>query len=134
MGGLIGSLPEKASNNMLQEPSRLLLHKLSDHVAEDGPNRIEPLIGGANVVESIVIQQDLLYNEDGDSLAELRTGLHDAEAQRDDFCRQQEVDHLARVVLDQGADDAKRGQAKVFEGPRLGGRIQEGVQKEGNVS
>lgn len=64
-----GNLPQEAPDNMLEEPSRLLLDQLCDHVAQDGADGVEALVGGANVVETIVIQQYLLDNEDSNGLA-----------------------------------------------------------------
>jgi hypothetical protein len=64
-------LPKKAANNVLQQPSRLLLHELRDHVAEHRANSVETLISSADVVESMIIEEDLLDNEDGNRLAEL---------------------------------------------------------------
>ncbi len=118
---------------MLQEPSRLLLDQLSDHIAQDRTDGVEPLVRRADVVKAVIVEQYLLHDEDGDGFAELRPGLHDAQTQRDDLCRQQKVDHLRRVILDQGADDAERGQAKIFEGARLGGRVEERVEEERDV-
>ena len=42
----------------------------------------------------MVVKEDLLDDEDGDSLAELRTGLHNAQAKWDDLGSQKEVDHV----------------------------------------
>ena len=42
-----------------------------DHVAEDGPNGIESLVGLADVGQADVIEEDLLDNEDGHGFAEL---------------------------------------------------------------
>jgi hypothetical protein len=65
---------------MLEQTSRLLLHKLGHHVAQDGSDGKEALVGGANVVEAAVIEEDLLHNKDGDGLAQLGTRLHDPKA------------------------------------------------------
>jgi hypothetical protein len=102
---------------MLQEPHSLLVNKLSDHITENGANSVESLVGLADVLQSHVIEQDLLDDEDSNGLAELRSSLHDTEAKRNDLGSEEEVDNLCRVVLDQSADDTKRGQAKVFKGP-----------------
>jgi hypothetical protein len=56
---------------VLEEASRLGLDKLSHHVAQDRSNGIEPLVSGANVVESIVVEEDLLNNENSNGLAKL---------------------------------------------------------------
>jgi hypothetical protein len=63
---------------MLEQADRLLLHQLGDHVAQNRAYGIEPLVGVADVGKTHVVEQDLLYDEDGDGLAELRAGLHDA--------------------------------------------------------
>lgn len=85
---------------MFEEPSRLLLYELRNHVAEDGADGIKPLVRGTDVVKTVVIEQDLLDNEDGNRLAELGPGLHDPQTQGDDLGRKQKVDHLGRIVLD----------------------------------
>lgn len=54
---------------MLEQPCSLRLDELGNHVAENGANGVEPLIGGADVVEAVVVEQNLLHNKDGDSLA-----------------------------------------------------------------
>jgi hypothetical protein len=56
---------------MLEQADSLLLHKLVDHVAEDGADSVEALVSLANICESNVIEKDLLYDEDGNSLAQL---------------------------------------------------------------
>jgi hypothetical protein len=45
-------------------------------------------------LEAHVVEEDLLDNESGHGLGQLRPGLHDPQAQRDDLRRQQEVNHL----------------------------------------
>jgi hypothetical protein len=102
---------------MLQQPGSLLLHQLSDHVAEDRTHSIKALVGGADVVEAVVVEQDLLDDKDGYRLAELGARLHDAQAQRDDLGGEEEVDDLSRVILDKGADDPERGKAEILERP-----------------
>lgn len=53
----------------------------------------------ADVRQTRLIEEDLLYNENGDSLREFGAGFHDPEAKRDDLCRKQEMDHRVVVVL-----------------------------------
>jgi hypothetical protein len=48
--------PEKAADDMLKESRCLLLHKLPHHIAKNSPYCVETLIGGANVVESVVVK------------------------------------------------------------------------------
>ena len=118
---------------MLEQPGGLLLHQLGDHVAEHGPDGIEALVRGADVVEAIVVEEDLLDDEDGDRLAQLRSGLHDAEAKRDDLSREEKVNHLRGVILDERADHSKGRQPEILERPRFRCSVQERVEKERNV-
>ena len=120
-------IPQEAAHDVLEEADRLVLDELGDHVAEHGADGEEALVRLADVGEADVVEQDLLHDEDGDRLAELGARLHDAQAQRDDLGREQEVDHLGRVVLDQRADDAQRRQAQVLERPRARRRVEERV-------
>lgn len=119
---------QEAAHNVLQEAGRLLLHKLGNHVGEHSANGIESLVGRADVVESAVVEQNLLNNEDGNGLTQFGSSLHDSEAQGDDFGGQQEVDDLGRVILDKSTNDTERGETKVFKGSRLGRGVQEGVE------
>jgi hypothetical protein len=100
---------------MLEQANSLLLHKLIDHVTEDGANSVETLIGLANVCETDIVKENLLNDEDSDSLAKLGTSLHDTQAQRNDLGGQEEVDNLGGVVLDECSNDAKGGESKVLE-------------------
>lgn len=65
---------------MLQKAHRLLVDQLSNHVAQHRSDGIEALVSLANVLQAHVVKQDLLDDEDGNCLAELRTSLHDTEA------------------------------------------------------
>lgn len=118
---------------MLQQTCGLLLHELADHVTKYGADSIEALIGRADVVETVVIEQDLLNNEDGDRLGQLGACLHDPQTERDYLGGQEEVDDLGRVVFDESTDDAEAGQAQVLEGTRLGRGVEEGIEIEGDV-
>lgn len=131
MGGYI---PQEAPDNMLQEPGSLLLDQLAHHVAEHSADGVEPFVGSADIVQAIVVKKDLLHDEYGDSLTELRARLHDAQTERNDLGGQQEIDDLGRVVLDEGANDTEAGEAEVLEWARFGGRVEEGVEIEGYVS
>lgn len=104
---------------MLQEPHSLLVNELSDHITENGANSVESLVGLADILQSHVIKQDLLNDEDSNGLAKLRSSLHDTEAERNDLSGQEEVDDFCRVILDQSTDDTERCQAEVLKGPRL---------------
>ena len=118
---------------MLEQPRSLLLHQLGNHVAQDGADGVEALVGGADVVEAVVVEQDLLDDEDGDGFAELRPRLHDAEAEGDDLGGEEEVYDFGRVVLNQGPDHSERRQAEVLEGTRLRRRVEEWIEVEGDV-
>lgn len=107
--------PEETPNNMLQETHSLLLDQLGDHVAEYRPNRVEALVGMTNISKPSIIEKYLLYDEYCNGLAQLRTSFHDPQAQGNDFRRQQEIDNLSGVILDQGANDTQRSQAEILE-------------------
>lgn len=104
---------------MLQKTCSLLLDELSHHVAQNRANSIKPLVRGADVIEPAVIQQDLLDDEYGHRLTQFRAGLHDTEAEGDNFGREEEVDDFGGVIFHKGTDDSERGQPQVFERPRL---------------
>lgn len=126
--------PKEASHDVLEKSDRLLLHQLSDHIAEDSTHRIESLICRANVGQADVVEKYLLNDEDGNGLAQLGPGLHDTKAQRNNLGGQEEVDHIRRVILHQGSDNAQRREAQVFEGARFRGRVEERVEEKGDVS
>lgn len=84
---------------MLQQPHSLRLHELVDHVAEHSPDGVEALVGVTDVREPGLVQQNLLHNEDGDCLGEFGARLHDAQAERDDFRGQKEVNNGVVIVL-----------------------------------
>lgn len=108
---------------MLQEPGRLLFDELVDHVAQDSPNSVESLVGCADVVQTMIVKEYLLHDKNGNSFAQFGTGLHDAQAEWDNFRRKKKVDDIRAVVLDQGANNAKGRQTEVFEWPRFGCRV-----------
>jgi hypothetical protein len=118
---------------MFEQADCLLFHQLGNHVTKNGAHSIKPLISLTDVGESSVIQQNLLHDEDGHGLAQLRSSLHDAQAERNDLRGQQEVDNLSRVILHQSPNDAKTSQPKILERTRLRRRIQKWVQEEGDV-
>lgn len=56
-GGRVGKdIPQETAHNMLQEPSRLLLDQLPNHVAQDRADGVEPLVRRADVVETVVVE------------------------------------------------------------------------------
>jgi hypothetical protein len=50
------NLPEKAPDHMLEKPNGLLFDQLSDHVTENGPNRVKSFVGVANVSKTGIIK------------------------------------------------------------------------------
>jgi hypothetical protein len=126
-------IPEEAPNNVLEEPHSLLFNQLVHHIAQNGAHGVEALISLADIAQPDVIQQNLLDDEDSNSLAELRSSLHDAETEGDDFGGEKEVDDLGGVILHQGADHAERGQAQIFKRSRFRGGVEERVQEERNM-
>ena len=95
--------------------------------------RLEPVVGLADVEEARVVQEDLLHDEGGDGLAQLGAVVHDPQAEWDDLGGQEEVDHLPLVGLDQGADHPEGGEPQVLEGSGLTLRFEEGVEIEGDL-
>lgn len=79
---------------MLKKSCCLLFHQLRNHIAQHSSHSIKSLVRGTDVIQPMVIEEDLLDNEDGYSLAELRSGFHDSEAQWDDLRSQEEVDDI----------------------------------------
>jgi hypothetical protein len=61
---------------------------------EAANDSIETLVCSTNVVQPVVIKKDLLHDEDRNSLAKLRAGLHDAEAQWNNLGSEEEVDDV----------------------------------------
>ena len=49
-------IPKKAAYDVLEEPCRLLLHKLGDHVAEYSANCVESLICCADIIQTMIIE------------------------------------------------------------------------------
>lgn len=114
---------------MLQESSSLLLDQLRNHVAEHGANSIESFIGGAYIIKTMIVEEDLLDNENGHRLAQLGARLHDAQTQRNDLRRQKKINDIGRIVLHQGPNDTQRRQPQVLKGARLGGCVEKGIEK-----
>lgn len=108
MGEKGATVPKKAPDDVLQEPCRLLLNQLVDHVAQNCPHGVEPFVGCAYVVEAIVVQEYLLDDEYSHRLAQFRASLHDPETEGDNFRRQEEINHLRRIILHESANDSQR--------------------------
>lgn len=79
--------PQVAPHHVLEQPHSLRLHELVDHVAQYGADGVEPLIGVADVRQAGLVEEDLLHDEDGDRLGELRARLHNAQTERYDLGR-----------------------------------------------
>ena len=75
------------------------LDELVDHVAKDGTDGEEALVGVTDVGKPGLVEKDLLDDEDRNRLGKLRAGFHDAEAERDDLGRKEEVYHRVVVIL-----------------------------------
>ena len=118
---------------MLQQPHSLLIHQLRHHIRQNRAHRIEALVCLADVLQPHIVEQDLLHNEDGHRLAELRAGLHDTQTERDNLGGEEKVDDLGAVILDKRADNAEGGETEVLEGARLGGGVEEWVEEERDV-
>lgn len=69
----------------------------------------------------------------GEINAQHAASLHDAQAEGDDLRGEQELDDLLVVRLDEGPDDAERREPEVLERSRLGHRVEERVQEQGDV-
>ena len=97
--------PEVTADHVLQQSLARLLAQLDDHLAQDHRHVGEPVVGLTDVVEPSLVKQDLLEDEGGHSLAQLRPALHDPKAEWNDLGGQKKVDHLLLVRLDEGSDD-----------------------------
>lgn len=102
---------------MLQQPYGLLIHQLRYHVTQNSSYSVKPLVRLTNILQTHVVQQDLLHDEDGNRFAKLGAGFHDAQAEWDDFGCEQKVDDFGTIVFDKRADHTEGGQAEVLEGP-----------------
>ena len=91
---------------MLQKPCSLLLNQLVHHVAQHRPNRIKALVCRTDVVQAVIVEKNLLDNEDGDSLTELGSSLHDAQAEWNNLGSKEEIDHIRAIILHQSPNDA----------------------------
>lgn len=92
------------------------------------------IVGLTNIIQSSLVQQDLLENERGHGFGKLRTSLHDSKAKRDDLGGEEEIDHFLLIGLDQGPDHAQAGQTEIFEGSGLGDGMKERVKVQRDVS
>jgi hypothetical protein len=73
----VGSAPhivakaEITPHDMLEQSHSLRLHKLVHHIAQNGSDSVEPLVGVANIRQARLIEQNLLNDENGDGFGEL---------------------------------------------------------------
>jgi len=124
--------PKVATDDVFEKSDGLGLDELVDHVAEDGTDGEKAFVSVTDIGEASLVEKDLLHDEDRDRLGKLRAGFHDAEAEGDDLCREEEVYYRVVVVLlDESADDTEGGEAQVLEWTCFGSCIQERVQEEG---
>lgn len=63
-------IPKEAPHNVLEQADGLLLYELVDHITEDSADCIEAFVGLTDVRKPYIVQKDLLYDENGDGLAE----------------------------------------------------------------
>lgn len=57
--------PQVTAHNMFEQSDSLGFHELIHHVAEDGADGVEALIGMAYIRQAGFIQKNLLHNENG---------------------------------------------------------------------
>ena len=91
--------PKIATDDMFEESNRLGLDELVDHIAENGTDGEEALVGVTDVGEPGLVKEYLLHDEDRDRLGKFRASLHDAETERDDLGRKEEVYDRVVVIL-----------------------------------
>lgn len=93
----------------------------------------ESIIGLTDVRQAAVVEQNLLENKSRDSLRQLRSALHDPQAQRNNFRREQERDDFLLVGLHQRSDDSETCETQVLERTSLGRCVEERVEEQRNV-
>ena len=81
-------------------------------------------------MQTDIIEQNLLQDEGRDRFGQFCSGLHRPKAQRNELGRQQEVDDMRIVDLDERSHDAKTGEAEVFEGTTRIGGVEKGIDVE----
>ena len=64
--GVGNGLPQETADDMLKQSDCLDLDKASNHVAQDGADGVEAFVGGADVVQTGVVEEDFLHDENGD--------------------------------------------------------------------
>jgi hypothetical protein len=84
---------------VFQQPNRLCLYKLIDHVAQHSTNRIEPFVGVTYVRQAGLIQKNLLDDENGNCFGELGASFHYAQTKWDYLGRKEEMNNSVVVIL-----------------------------------
>ena len=102
----VSVIPKKTANDVLQQPDRLLIHKLRNHVAQNGADGVESFVCVAYVSQPQIVQENLLHDEYRDRFAEFGAGLHDTKTEWDNLSREKEVDYFRRVIFDKSTDYA----------------------------
>jgi hypothetical protein len=107
-GTRVVTQPKIATNYVLEKSDRLRLDELVDHVAKDGADGEEALIGVTDIGEPGFVEKYLLHDEDCNRLGEFRTCLHDAETEGDDLGGEKKVYHRVVVILLKRAEEGER--------------------------
>ena len=81
-------------------------------------------------MQTDIIEQNLLQDEGRDRFGQRRSGLHCPKARRNELGRQQEVDDMRIVDLDERSHDAQTGESEVFEGTTRIGSVEKGIDVE----
>jgi len=84
---------------MLEQSHRLTFYQCLNHVGKHGSNGVETLVCLTDVLQSEVVEEDLLDDENGNSFGKFRSRLHYSQAEGNDFGRKQEVDNIRVFVL-----------------------------------
>ena len=77
---------------------------MSESTYQDHGNVAKPIVGLADVIQPSVVKQNLLQNESGDRLRQLRACFHDSQTKWDDFGGKQKVNDLLLIGLHQRSD------------------------------
>lgn len=79
---------------MLQQSHSLLIHQLRHHITQHSAHSVEPLVRLADILQTHIIEQYFLHDENRDGLAELGARFHNTKTERDDLGGEEEVDHV----------------------------------------
>ena len=119
-----------AANDVLEQSRRWLFVEDAHHLRQAIGYGHEPLRRCTDVVQTDIIEQNLLQDEGGDRLGQLRSRLHRPKAQRNELGRQQKVNHMRIIDLDERSHDSQTGEAEVFEGTTRIGGVEKGIDVE----